>query len=242
MNRVGTKQKSNVGKSSSSSKSVLKEEDASKKFWFGDIDTVHKAYLLGFLVANGKVVKGDYVRFVLDPEDKDFVRYIYKIFKNNTNDQVAEATKEKRPRVQITKPIGHVKRYINTNGLKGRNVPIIKKTLEVYMIRGIFDVCGTLMWGNRKDRNMIWQRVVIKSSESILQSLQSILVKKGISSEVRINNKEANTNVLSIKNREDVLKFFNYIYADKVFMPVKHEFAKFNALRHELGGFSEEPQ
>lgn len=242
MNRVGTKQKSNVGKSSSSSKSALKEVDTSKKFWFGEIDTIHKAYLLGFMVASGKIVKGDYVRFVLDPEAKEFIKYIYKIFKNNTNDQIVDATKEKHPKIQITKPIGHVKKYINTNGLKGRNVPIIKKDLEVYMVRGIFDVCGTLMWGNRKDRNMIWQRVVIKSSESILQSLQSILTKKGISSAIRINNKEANTNILSIKNREDVLKFYNYIYADKVYMPVKHEFAKFNALRHELGGFSEEPQ
>lgn len=242
MNRVGTKQKSNVGKSSSSSTFALKEVDTSKKFWFGEIDTIHKAYLLGFMVANGKIVKGDYVKFAFDPDAKEFVRYIYSIFNNYTGDQVVSMTRDQKPKVQVIKPIGHVKKYINTSRLINRNVPNIKKNLEVYMVRAIFDSRGTLMFGKRKDRSKTWCQIVIKSSESILTSLQNILVKKDISSKIVVRNKLATDNILFIKNREDVMKFCDYIYADKNYMPVKHEFAKFNALRHELGGFSEEPQ
>ena len=44
--------------------------------------------------------------------------------------------------------------------------------------------------------------------------------------------------MLEFANKNDVLKFYDYLYSDKFFIPMKRKFERYNALRLELGGFS----
>ena len=106
------------------------------------------------------------------------------------------------------------------------------------MIRGIFDADGCITWGYRKDRNRIWHKVSFTSSLGILTSVQKVLYKIGISTIVRPKANE-DCYVLEFTNKKDILKFYNYLYADDSFIPLKRKFDNYNALRLELGELSE---
>ena len=44
---------------------------------------------------------------------------------------------------------------------------------------------------------------------------------------------------MEFANKEDIIKFYNYLYADTSFIPLKRKFDNYNALRLELGEFRE---
>ena len=202
------------------------------------IDSKELAYMLGFIIADSSI-NNEIVEISVAINDSELMDLFspllgIKSFKDLT------LVKEKRrfPRIRLVRKIVGINKFIGGNKKKDRNVPIIQKDLEVYLIRGIFDADGCITWGYRKDRNRIWHKVSFTSSLGILTSVQKVLYKIGVSTIVRPKANEY-CYVLEFANKDDILKFYNYLYADKSFIPLKRKFDNYNALRLELGELSE---
>lgn len=203
-----------------------------------DINSKEIAYMLGFIIADSSI-NNEIVEIGISIKDSELMKLFSSLLGVNASEDLTLIKEKGRfPRTRIVRKITGINKFIGGNKKKDRNVPIIRKDLEVYLIRGIFDADGCITWGYRKDRNRIWHKVSFTSSLSILKSVQKILYKIGISTIVRPKTNE-DCYVLEFANKEDILKFYNYLYSDRSFIPLKRKFNNYNALRLELGEFSE---
>lgn len=202
------------------------------------IDSKELAYMLGFIIADSSI-NNEVVEISIAINDSELMELFSSLLGINPYKDLT-LIKEKRrfPRIRLVRKIVGINKFIGGDKKKDRNVPIIQRDLEVYLVRGIFDADGCITWGYRKDRNRIWHKVSFTSSLGILTSIQKILYKIGISTIVRPKTNE-DCYVLEFSNKEDILKFYNYLYADESFIPLKRKFNNYNALRLELGELSE---
>lgn len=203
-----------------------------------NIDGKEIAYMLGFIIADSSI-NNEIVEISIAIKDLNLLELFSSLLRVNISEDLT-LIKEKRrfPRVRLVRKIIGINKFVGGNKKKDRNIPIIQRNLEVYLIRGIFDADGCITWGYRKDRNRIWHKVSFTSSLGILTSIQKILYKIGISTIVRPKTNE-DCYVLEFANKKDILDFYNYLYADKSFIPLKRKFDNYNALRLELGELSE---
>lgn len=202
------------------------------------IDSKELAYMLGFIIADSSI-NNEIVEINVAIKDSELIDLFSSLLGVNSFEDLTLIKEKKRfPRKRLVRKIIGINKFIGREKKKDRNVPIIQKDLEAYLVRGIFDADGCITWGYRKDRNKIWHKVCFTSSLNILISIQKILYKIGISTIVRPKTTE-DCYVLEFSNKEDILKFYNYLYADKSFIPLKRKFDNYNALRLELGEFNE---
>lgn len=202
------------------------------------IDSKKLAYMLGFIIADSSI-NNEIVEISVAIKDSELMDLFSPLLGIKPFEDLT-LVKEKRrfPRIRLVRKIVGINKFIGGSKKKDRNVPIIQKDLEVYLIRGIFDADGCITWGYRKDRDRIWHKVSFTSSLGILTSVQKVLYKIGISTIVRPKANE-DCYVLEFTNKKDILKFYNYLYADESFIPLKRKFDNYNALRLELGELSE---
>lgn len=201
------------------------------------VDSKEMAYVLGFIIADADI-NNEKVEISVKLSDSEIMELFSNILNISSRiDNTFIKDKRRFPRVRLVRKIKGLNKFIGGSKKKDRNVPIISKQLEVYMVRGIFDADGCITWGYRKDRNRLWHKVSFTSSLGILNAIQKILYKINISTIVRPKSKE-DCFVLEFSNKEDVIKFYNYLYADTSFIPLKRKFDNFNALRLELGELS----
>ncbi len=210
---------------------------------FNKIDTPEKAYIIGYTLADGYI--GDNViEFGCCLEDKEILQFIAEYIGANYTEDLTYIPEAKRfPRVRIN--IGNSVLITDFNkhcsSKENKHCPIIPKNLEKYLVQGFFDGDGCLTWGRRKDRNRLWQKISFTSSLKVLEGIQQILLKQcAISTVIRPKSNE-NCYVLEFANREDVLKFLNFIYPNDSFIILKRKYNKAKALRLELGEFGESP-
>lgn len=202
------------------------------------IDSKELAYMLGFIIADSSI-NNEVVEISTAINDSEPMELFSSLLGINPFKDLTLIKEKKRfPRIRLVRKIVGINKFIGGDKKKDRNVPIIQRDLEVYLVRGIFDADGCITWGYRKDRNRIWHKVCFTSSLGILTSIQKILYKIGISTIVRPKTNE-DCYVLEFSNKEDILKFYNYLYADESFIPLKRKFNNYNALRLELGELSE---
>lgn len=202
------------------------------------IDSKEVAYMVGFIIADSSI-NNEIVEISVSIDDSELMELFSSVLGiNPREDFILIKEKRKFPRIRLVRKITGINKFLGGDRKKDRNVPIIRRDLEVYLVRGIFDADGCITWGYRKDRHRTWHKVSFTSSLSILTSMQRILCKIGISTVVRPKS-NAYCYVLEFANREDVLKFYDYLYADTSFMPLKRKFDNYNALRLELGELSE---
>lgn len=207
-------------------------------FTLDTIDSKELAYMLGFIVADADI-NNEIVEISIKLSDYEVSNLFSTILgSKNRVDNTLNKEKRRFPRIRIVRKIKGINKFIGGDKKKDRNVPIISRNLEVYVIRGIFDADGCITWGFRKDRNRLWHKVSFTSSLGILTSVQKVLYKIGISTIVRPKANE-DCFVLEFANREDIIKFYNYLYADTSFIPLKRKFDNYNALRLELGEIRE---
>jgi hypothetical protein len=193
--------------------------------------------MLGFIIADG-AINNELVEISVKIEDVEILELFSSLLGLNYHiDNTIIKEKRRFPRVRIIKKLIGINKFIGKDNKKNRNVPIIHKQLEVYLLRGIFDADGCITWGYRKDRNRLWHKVSFTSSLSILTSIQKVLFKLGITTMVRPKSNE-DCYVLEFANKKDIIIFYNYLYKDTSFIPLKRKFDNFNALRLELGEFN----
>ena len=214
------------------------------EYMFNKIDTPEKAYILGFILADGYI--GDKcVELSVSLADKEILYYISQIIGGNVHETTYLDRESRRfPRARYTIYNKNILTDINKYGGKknSRHLPIVRKDLKRYLILGFFDGDGCITWGRRKDRNRIWQRISFTSQYRLLEGVQNVLIDEvGVSSKIKPKGKE-DCFILGFSSKKDVLKFLDYIYPNDSFIVLYRKYNKANALRLELGEFREDPR
>ena len=203
------------------------------------INSKELAYVIGFISADASIDKINRVEISTSIKDKSIIEFISKIIDSNISvDETYIQEKKIFPRYRTSRKITDILKFVGNRKKEFRNIPIISNELVKYLILGFFDGDGCITWGRRKDRNRIWQNVSFTSSYFLLESIQKILLKIGISSSIKPKGTEK-CFVLKKKKKKDVLKFCEWIYSDEDFIILKRKFDVFRALRLELGEFGE---
>ena len=196
---------------------TTKDPHEKPNYFFNKIDTPEKAYVLGFLLADGHINKKNKVSVSTCIDDKEVIEFIASVLDSNVRNDY-----------KFDKKSGRLK--------KERQYPRVRKDLERYLLLGFFDADGCITWGIRKDRNRIWQKVMFASSYSLLEGVQQHLFNIGITTKLRPKANE-DCYIIEFANKKDVLKFLDYIYPNDEFIILQRKYLKAQALRLELEEF-----
>ena len=203
------------------------------------INSKELAYVIGFISADASIDKINRVEISTSIKDKSIIEFISKIINSNISvDETYIQEKKIFPRYRTSRKITDILKFVGNRKKEFRNIPIISNEFTKYLVLGFFDGDGCITWGRRKDRNRIWQNISFTSSYFLLESIQKILLKIGISSSIKPKGTEK-CFILKISSKKDVLKFCEWIYSDEDFIILKRKFDVFRALRLELGEFGE---
>ena len=206
---------------------------------FDKIDTKEKAYALGFILADSDITPKNIVEISVEKNDKEIIDFISNIIESNISiDNTFDKEKRRFPRVRTSRKVNDILKFTGGRLKKERHYPRVRKDLERYLLLGFFDADGCITWGKRKDRNKIWQKVSFTSQLHLLEGIQKMLYNNiGISSTIRPKSNE-DCYIIEFSNKEDVLKFINYIYPkDDDFIILQRKYLKANVLRLELEEF-----
>ena len=206
---------------------------------FDKIDTKEKAYALGFILADSDITPKNIVEISVEKNDKEIIDFISNIIESNISiDNTFDKEKRRFPRVRTSRKVNDILKFTGGRLKKERHYPRVRKDLERYLLLGFFDADGCITWGKRKDRNKIWQKVSFTSQLHLLEDIQKMLYNNiGISSTIRPKSNE-DCYIIEFSNKEDVLKFINYIYPkDDDFIILQRKYLKANVLRLELEEF-----
>lgn len=205
------------------------------RYEFKKIDTKEKAYILGFILADGSINQKNNVEITVSMKDREVVDFIAPLINAQvTVSNVFDKKTRRFPSAKTIKNIKDVTRFTGGFLKKDRHYPRVRDDLEKYMIQGFFDGDGCLTWGRRKDRNRIWQKISITSQPKLLLGIQQYLLNKvGIATQIHPKT-GCDCSVLEFANRQDVLKFCEHIYSDSEFIILHRKYSKYKALRLEL--------
>ena len=213
------------------------------QFKFEKIDTPEKAYILGFILADGSIEQNNNIELSVSLEDKEIVDYIATIINSSVfTDKTYNKKQRKFPRARTNKNIKDITKFTGGRAKKDRHYPRVKRDLERYLLLGFFDGDGCITWGRRKDRNRLWHKISFTSSYSLLYGVQQHLLRIGITTTLRPKSGE-NCFVLEFANKNDIIRFLNYIYPeDSEFVVLQRKYLKNRALRLELEENGEGPE
>lgn len=211
---------------------------------FNKIDTKQKAYILGYVLADA-AVSDDCIEISCALGDVEILEFISdNVGCNIITDNTLDLKARRFPRARVVIGNKNIVTDILKHGGKknSRRVPIVPKDLDRFLLLGFFDGDGCITWGKRKDRDRLWHKISFTSSLKLLTGVQNILINRvGISSSIKPKSGE-NCFVLEFANREDVVKFIDYIYPDDDFIVLNRKNKKAKALRLELDEFREHPK
>lgn len=217
----------------------MKYQPHKENYNFEKIDTKEKAYTLGFILADGSISLKNSVEIGVEKNDVQILNFIAEIIGSNISiDNNFNKEKRRFPRARTSRKINDILKFTGGRLKEERHYPRVRKDLERYLLLGFFDADGCITWGRRKDRNRIWQKVSFTSQLHLLEGVQKMLYNNiGISSTIRPKSDE-NCYIIEFSNRDDVLKFINYIYPENdKFIVLQRKYLKANALRLELEEF-----
>ena len=188
---------------------------------FAKIANKQQAYIAGILLSDGHItLNNQVVELWVQLSDKELPLYFKEYFEDNCT--YRENYKFNKKSRQFPKAgIIIYSKVFKENMIKlfggrlkkDKRCPIISKSLEQYLLRGIFDGDGCITWGYRKDRDRLWQKVSFTSSLSILQGVQQILINNNISTIIRPKSNE-DCFIMEFSNELDIYRFYRFIYQD----------------------------
>lgn len=208
--------------------------------YFNYIDDDDKAYILGFIYADG-CINGNYLQITLSDKDVEILEHIKKMI--NYDGKIYNRYDEKKNKSYVTLSISS---KIMTNSLiylgvlrnktyTSNKFPIYDKNLEWSFLRGFFDGDGSIYFNNYKGHNEY--TVNFSGNLLVLSQLKKILLTYGISSSnVRYRRDNDESCMLDIRGNRNIEKFYNLMYSEKVFYlkRKKHIFDDFNNMLLKL--------
>lgn len=203
---------------------TLKKQRCSKITYFDNIDTHEKAYLLGFLYADGYISKTSYgvsIGIALKLEDQYIVEYIKKVWQVSNKIGIYKNS----AKLQVTDQ--HLYKCLRQLGIqenksiKDFNIPSISKELLNSFILGYFDGDGCITikkTGYSVVSFCCNSRLFLESIKKILEDNE--IKCRPISISKRKNNP---LYILYLSKRENQIKFMNFVYKDSpIFLKRKH--------------------
>lgn len=210
--------------------------------YFENIDSNSKAYVLGFIYADGSINKsrGNYLQIGLSKNDFEILEYIKKELEYNGN--LYEYYKETTDKYysilsisskKITNDLIKLGVVVNKT-YKSKKFPLYNKQYEGSFLRGFFDGDGSIYLNNyRKNKEYC---VSFSGNYDVLSQLKLILLNYNISSSkirFRRNNKESC--MLEIKGNNNIEKIYNLMYSDNGFY-LKRKRNRFDDFKENLNG------
>lgn len=217
----------------------LKYKKHESNYNFNKIDSKEKAYALGFIIADSDITPKNIVEISVEKRDVEILNFISNVIQSNISiDNTFNKEKRRFPRARTSRKINDILKFTGGRLKKERHYPRVRKDLERYLLLGFFEADGCITWGKRKDRDRLWHKVAFTSQLHLLEGIQQMLYNNiGISSTIRPKSNE-DCYIIEFSNKEDVLKFINYIYPkDDEFIILQRKYLKANALRLELEEF-----
>lgn len=202
---------------------------------FQNIDTEEKAWMLGFIYADGYIDSSKTkLKFTLAEKDKDVLEKIKSILRSNSPIKRKEGRQIKgtdyfgSSAVTLMISNAQICQDLEKHGafykksLKLQFPLFLKDELIRHFIRGYFDGDGSITFG-RHD----FPKISIASNKEFLEGIHDILLKENITSNIYASNR-SKVNSLEINAKSSVEKFLNYIYKDSnIFMERKYQRYKY---------------
>lgn len=194
---------------------------------FENIRTPEEAYIFGFFLSDGSISSDNYIlkfhqkeREILE-KIRDYICPKALINSDNKNHNLIICSKEIFTNLTKNFKVSSNKTY------QDFNIPSIDPKLHSHFIRGYFDGDGSVYL----DRGKYLRWNIASITKTILLEIQEILKKEGIevrfSTEVRkgknlnalgrYSTEYKNMHRIKISNKENLLKIYNYLYADATF-------------------------
>lgn len=173
--------------------------------YFEKIDTPHKAYLLGFITADGAVVNN-----ILSIEVHKDDREVLEFAKQEINPEAALTPTRNCFRVSFgAKKIGQdLQKYgvVQNKSKTLKEIPIdhIPQEFLPFYFRGLVDGDGCIL----KDGSL----AIYSGSKDFIQSVQEILIQEANVSRLKIYHGTAY--FIAWRGKEDKKKLYNYLYKD----------------------------
>lgn len=186
---------------------------------FSNIDTKEKAYCIGFLLGDGHLHENDKaISTTISIKDKHVAEFIKTNLGGCTKEHLTEdRSRKKFPNIEWKlygkKECGVLRMVFGGRLKKERHYPRISKNLEMYLLLGFFDAEGCITWGFRKDRDRLWQKVTFTSQPKMLEGIQKMLIKHGISTSIKPKGTE-DCSILEFSSEIDVFRFMNILPTD----------------------------
>jgi intein/homing endonuclease len=191
----------------SSRKYILNER------YFEEIDSQNKAYILGFIFADGCVSKKKYELIIkLHNQDTNILEDIKKELSTNTPIKTLTNYKNHQSCLRISsKKICSdlIKLGVTPSKTFTIEFPELKPELVKHFIRGYFDGDGCLYNGGRDKKSNIYN--IFTASEKFKNSIIECLNLIGINTRCYYRNNGYSINIVRYK---DTYNFYNYLYND----------------------------
>lgn len=181
--------------------------------YFYNINTPNKAYILGFIYADGSINKEKNLTITLAEKDIDILLFI----KDELNYQGKIHRRIVKNRIYYTLNITSKKLVISleNNGIipnktyLSKSLPIVDEELYNHFLRGIFDGDGSIY----KCKNNEYT-VCFSSNIYVLEEIKEFLNSIGIlTSNIRLRNKESIfSGMLEIRGSFKIEKFKKFLY------------------------------
>jgi hypothetical protein len=187
--------------------------------YFSEIDTSNKAYLLGFIYADGSV-NDRYLSFRLAERDIEILSFIKSEL--NYNGVIGHLKWKDRPYISLTisskKLISDLNKYgiIRNKTYMSKELPIIPREFMHEMLRGFFDGDGSIYKSNKGEYEYT---VNFSGNLYVLNQLKLIFKLQGISS-CEARKRYLNNDIscmMDIRGNNNVEKVYHYLYSNAGF-------------------------
>ena len=213
--------------------------------FFKEINTEEKAYIFGFICADGHVdLKNNRVQITLAEKDKDILEKICNCLESNTiiKEIIRENPYHETERKLLTLlKIGLnssilVKDLVNlgikpnkTYSLDGNIVKYIPENLMRHFLRGYFDGDGNVIYGVKYSSGTKHNVNICGNLDFLLKTYQVYFPSNN---KLYFEKKSRQTYIWKLSSKENVTKFLEFLYKDaKIYLNRKYEIYKYAHLK-----------
>ncbi len=183
--------------------------------YFGNINSIDKAYFLGLLIADGSITKNN-IKLSLQYKDIEILEK-FKIYINSNAKIKNGINKSINQRYIVFSSIKIVSDLKNLGLIKNKThhtyFPDIPEEYWSHFIRGVFDGDGCIAWG-KSDKTL---RISIIGNNLLIEKIQDILVKECLLKKNKLHNpKKCENNIVMMQygGNKQIEKIYNYLYKD----------------------------
>lgn len=196
--------------------------------YFDNIDTSNKAYILGFIYADGSISSRNALTLCLSKKDIEILEFIKKELEYSGEIKTKIINNSEYSLLDITsKSLGiRLKQLgiIQNKTYESKNLPDVPNEYFNDMLRGYFDGDGSIYGDKNKGYTICFSsnKIVLEIVKTYFSSLE---IK---SSNIRLRNKNSEYSaMLEIRGNNQIIKIQKLLYSEKESFCLKRKYNKF---------------